>query len=143
MKLARGGTGKDIHLAGDGLITGGLSGAVNSVTTAVTLPTGNDVYHADISLSIDNAANLDEYTVAWFKNGLPVAGTTPKISAVNRSGTALISETAMSAVGATNYFKYDASGAQRLPAGETAIVQVKATIDSAERTFLREIPRNA
>jgi hypothetical protein len=127
-----------------GNVQGNVTGSVNSVTTAVALPTGNDIYHADIAMDIDNTSSQDEYTVVWFKNGLPVAGTSPKIYAVNRSGAALIAaDTSMVAVGSTNYFKYDATGAQRLPAGETAIVEVKATIDGAPRTFVREIPRNS
>jgi hypothetical protein len=132
----------DADIAGN--ITGSVSGSVGSVTTAVALPTGNDVYHADIAMDIDNTNTRDEYTVVWFKNGIPIAATLPKIYASNRDGAALIPEdTAMSAVGSTIYFKYDATGAQRLSAGETAIVEVKATIDSAIRTFVREIPRNS
>jgi hypothetical protein len=132
-------------------VQGNVTGSVNSVTTAVALPTGNDVYHADISMDIDNTNTRDEYTVVCFKNGLPLTGLTQatnnaRIYIINRDAE-LVAETTMSDVNIsgspTGYFKYNATGTGRLAAGETAIVRVKVNIDGADRTFVREIPRNS
>ena len=77
---------------------------------------------------------------AWRKAGHKVAlGTI-----VKTWGSAPRPVGAMVAVPGTNYFKFDTTtSGQRLSVGETAIVEVKATIDGAPRTFVREIPRNA
>jgi hypothetical protein len=102
-----------------------------------TLSTTN-VYHADIDLRIDDANAQDEYTVTWFKNGVPVTTgiTNPAIQAWQRTnGSALVNQS-MSQIGLTGTYKYDESS-NRTTAGEAYILVATATIDGSTRTWYR------
>lgn len=104
-----------------------------------------DVYHADVGFARDRGAAQDEYTVQWFKNGVPITTgiTVPTIRVIQRAdGTDLVAETAMTAVGATGVLKYD-EATNRITLGEPAVVQVTATIDGAVRTWRRPVGRDS
>lgn len=104
-----------------------------------------DVYQAKIDFSDDNANSLDEYTVQWFKNGLPITTgiTSPTIQVIKRAdGTDLIAAAAMTQVGSSGAYKYDES-TNRITSGEAVIVHVEATIDSANRAFRQLISRDS
>lgn len=103
------------------------------------------VYHADILFTRDQTNSNDEYTVLWYRNGIPLTSgvASPTIAAVKRAnGTDLISVKNMTQIGATAMFKYDATGTERQSLGEASIVTVTAVIDSALRTFSRIVGRD-
>lgn len=105
---------------------------------------GDDVYFAQISVTIDDTSGRDEYQVAWYRNGIPITSgiTLPKIQVVKRAdGTELVAETAMTQVGSTSAYKYDESS-NRLTAGEAAVVVATATIGGAVRTCERAVSRD-
>lgn len=117
-------------------ITGSDGVYLDSVTT--------DVYHADIEVHIDTDNTQDEYTVTWFKNGQRLSSgiTSPTIQVVKRvDGTDLIASTAMTQIGSTGAYKYDAS--TRLTNGEAALVIVAATISGGSRSFAKVVGRDS
>ena len=114
-------------------------------TDGVVLAAGEDVYHADIEVTVDAANSQDEYTVTWFKNGVRITSgiTNAKIQVVERAaGADLIAQTAMSEIGSIHSFKYD-EATDVLTAGEAAVAIVTATIDAATRTFVRVVSRDS
>jgi hypothetical protein len=105
-----------------------------------------DLYSADIQFTRDQANTQDEYTVTWFKNGVRLTSgiTSPSIQAVKRAdGSSLITGTAMTQVGTTGTYKYDATGSQRQTVGEASLIIVSATIDSNTRSFSRLVGRDS
>jgi len=105
-----------------------------------------DVYHADVHYTKDLANLQDEYEARWFLNGAPIlAGVSnPTIQVIKRSdGSDLIAESAMAQVGATEAFKYTATGVAVAPGGEDIEVVVRATINSATREFRRIVGRDS
>ncbi len=122
--------------------------STNSPNLSVTVETNNDksgyelaasqdVYHADVVLTLDEANTNDEYTVTWFKNGqrLTTGITSPQIQVLNRlDGSDLIALTAMTEIGSSGSYKHDES-TNRVTAGEAGIAIVTASIDSAQRTW--------
>lgn len=122
----------------------GTAGTFDSGIPDVSLY--QDYYHADIHFTRDQANTQDEYTATWFKNGVRVAAsiTSPTIQVVKRAdGTDLIASTAMTEVGSTETYKYDATGAERQTVGEAVLVIVAATIDGGSRSFSRLIGRDS
>lgn len=105
-----------------------------------------DLYTADIQFCVDEAQTQDEYNVTWLKNGIRITSgiTSPTIQIIKRSdGTNLIASTAMTQIGSTGSYKYDATGASRQTAGETYVVIAGATIDSGSRTFPKNLGRDS
>lgn len=96
-----------------------------------------NVYQAEIDFRKDDTNSRDEYTIRWLKNNLRVTSgvTSPTLQVVKRAdGTDLIAASAMTQVGATGAYMYNASGAERQTDGEASIIVVSATIDGATRT---------
>jgi hypothetical protein len=126
--------------------SGGAVSTVGSLLGTVTLDASEDIYPADVQFLADDTAGSDAYTVVWFHNGVPLSSgiTSPTIEAVRRSDASqlIAAATAMSAIGSTGALKYDTSD-QRLPAGETAIVTVTATIDGVTRTWSSLVVRDS
>lgn len=124
-----------------------LASSGNAGTGGVLLGDEEDVYPADIQCTIDDTNDRDEYTVQWFRNGAPVVSgiTVPLIQVVKRAdGTDLIASTAMTQVGSTGAYKYDAATeAERNTAGEAVLVQVSATINGSTRTWRKLITRDS
>lgn len=125
----------------DGIWTGyvDMSEAAPFLRTGVT----PDLYHADIDHTRDGLANKDEYTVIWFRSGVRITSgiTSPTMQIVKRAdGTDLVAAAAMTQIGSTGAYKYDAS--TRLSPGEAALAIASATIDGAARTFARVIARD-
>ncbi len=97
----------------------------------------DDVYHADIVLTIDAANSRDEYTITWFRNDnrLTSGITSPTIQVVKRAdGTNLIAPTALVQIGTTGSYKHD-EPTSRTTKGEAVLAVVSATIDGETRTF--------
>jgi len=111
----------------------------------VTLADSEDVYPADVSLTIDDTNSKDEYTVQWFRNGTPVTSgvTVPTLQAIKRAdGTDLIGVSAMTQIGSTGSYKYDALTTERATAGEAVVIVVSATINGATRTWRKVVTRD-
>lgn len=100
---------------------------------------GADQYWADIDLSPNEDDSLDLWTVLWKKNAqhVPAASiSNSRISVYSRSdGSALVSDQAMTLVGASGALKYDAAGEQRVDFGQHYIVVVTASIEGETREY--------
>jgi len=99
------------------------------------------VYGADIAFCVDDVAGQDEYTVAWFKNGLAIAGAATTLTVTKRDDSTLINAEAMSASG--DMFTYDATDSERSATGDALLLEVTATIDGAARTASRLVFRDS
>jgi len=107
---------------------------------------GDAVYHADIHFTRDEANTQDEYTVAWFRDGIRLASgiTSPQIQVVKRAdGTDLVAATAMTQIGSTGSYKYDATGGGRQTVGEAVLVIATASIDGLTRSWARVLGRDS
>jgi hypothetical protein len=108
------------------------------------LDSSQNIYPADVEFVPNDTASADEYTVAWFRNGTPLATgvSAATIEVTSRDdGTDLVpSGTAMTAIGSSGAWKYD-EPTNRLSPGATALVTVAATIDGATRTWRRLVMR--
>lgn len=103
------------------------------------------LYHAAIDFTRDNSNARDEYTVRWYRNGLPLSSgvTAPQLTVKKRAdGLDLVAATDLDPIGATGALKLDVT-AYRLPVGEAAEAIATATIDGLTRTFGRLIGRDA
>lgn len=122
-----------------------LIDVIDGIVDSILVATG-DIYHAKIGLTIDEANSQDEWTVAWFKNGVRLTSgvTSPAITVIKRAdGTNLINAASMNEVGSTESFKYDATTTARITAGEAVVVLVTATIDAGTRTWLDIVSRDS
>ena len=127
-----------------GIDWGNVDQPANPTTLSAT-SVGPDIYHADITFIRDQTNLKDEYVAIWFRNGVRVTGgiTVPTINVVKRAdGTDLIAVTAMTQIGTTGTYKFDASGASRQTAGESCVIIVQAIIDAATRDFARALGRD-
>lgn len=144
---AASGVGADIAANLTGNLEGNVTGSAGSVASAIQLPASADIYHADINYARDNTNTRDEYTIAWFKNGswsaLPNSGHASELRVLNRDGTQLFNTSSLTVPTDSGIATYNASGAERLAVGEAALVRVKATIDSATRTYYGIISRDS
>lgn len=114
-------------------------------TSGVLLASSTDIYPADVQLTVDDGNTQDEWTVQWFKNGAPQTSgvTSPTIQVVKRAdGTDLIASTAMTQIGSTGAYKYDASGSERVTQGEAVLVIVSATINAGSRSWRKVVTRD-
>jgi len=131
--------------------TEAMVGSVDAIladtgTDGVVLTSAYDLYTAHIELTVDEANSKDEWTVIWFKNGARVTSgiTVPTIQIVKRAdGTDLIGAAAMTQIGTTGAYKYDATTTARSTAGEAVLAVVAATIDAASRSFAKVITRDS
>ena len=136
---AGGNTAAAAAVAAEASIAAGMSDAAAAKTAAQA-----DIYYAGLSFIKD--ASSDEYTIQWFKNDAPViAGiTSPTIQVVNRSdGSDLIPATALTQIGTTGSYKYDATTSERLSTGDSAVVVLSATIDAGVRTWRKVIGKDS
>lgn len=105
-----------------------------------------NVYYADIYATIDDSNTQDEYTVQWYKNGVPVINniTSPTIQVVARAdGTDLVASVALTQIGTTGAYRYDeTTAANRLTPGESAVAYTAATIDGQVRRWRRVVGRD-
>lgn len=117
-----------------------MVGSVGDIYTEVV---STLLYTASISMIKD--ATTDEYTIQWFRNGIPLTSgiTSPTIQVIKRSdGSNLIASTALTQIGSTGAYKYDATTTARLASGDSAVVVVTATIDSASRVWRKPIGKD-
>ena len=115
-------------------------------TDGVVLAAAYDLYTAHIELTIDEANSKDEWTIIWFKNGARVTSgiTVSTIQIVKRAdGADLVAAVAMTQIGTTGAYKYDATTTSRTTAGEAVLAVVAATIDAASRSFAKVITRDS
>jgi hypothetical protein len=115
-------------------------------TDGVVLTSAYDLYTAHIELTVDEANSKDEWTVIWYKSGVRVTSgiTVPTIQIVKRAdGTDLIGAAAMTQIGTTGAYKYDATTTARTTAGEAVVSVVVATIDAASRSFAKVVTRDS
>lgn len=105
----------------------------------------NTVYYADINFTIDNSNSRDEYTVGWFKDGVPLSSgslSSPTLQVIKRAdGTDLISSSSMDYVGSIGIVRSNQSS-NRVTLGEAYITQVTAIIDGATRTWRKLFSRD-
>lgn len=103
----------------------------------------SEIYHADVDLRIDDANSRDNYRVTWKKDGERIVSaiTDPTIQVVKADESDLIAETAMTANVYT--FTYQATGDERLTAGQSVEVVVTATINGGTRTFSAVVGRDS
>lgn len=104
------------------------------------------IYIAEVEYNVDATDSQDEYTVAFYRNGVQLAAasiTSPTITVTQRDATVLINARTLTQVTAKNFYKYNAtatSGAgstnERQSAGECAAPQVAATIDGTARSSI-------
>ncbi len=119
---------------------------VAAVGDAMTLAASEQVYHALIDLTRDAANTRDEYTVGFQRDLVLLTSgvTSPTIQVIKRAdGADLVAQTALTQIGSTGMYTYNASGAERLTLGESAIVVVRATVDAAVRTIYKVVARDA
>lgn len=121
------------------------AGIADGAIDAAALSSDLDVYHADVQFTRDQTNTQDEYTVTWFSNGVrQTTVTSGTIQVIKRTdGTDLIASTAMTQIGSSGSWKYDATGAARLTVGEAALCVVTATISAGVRTFSRLVGRDS
>jgi hypothetical protein len=126
--------------------------ATGEADANVTLANGaavevlDNVYHADIQFTRDQANTQDEWTVTWFKNGVRQTSgiTSPTLQAIKRAdGTDLFAATAMTQIGSTGSYKLDRTTTNRITVGEAVVAVAVATIDAASREFSRLIGRDS
>lgn len=119
--------------------------AANAIADA-GLSTDLDTYQAKVDLIDDDAGATDRYVVAFFKNAQPVlAGiTSPTIQVWKAAdGTDLIASTALTEIGTTQTFRYNATTTARVASGAGYVAKVTATIDGATRTWVQVIGRDS
>lgn len=105
-----------------------------------------DTYQAKVDIIDDNTGTTDRYVVCWFKNSQPVLAsiTVPTIQVWKASdGTDLIASTAMTEIGTTQTFKYDATTTARIISGAAYVAKMQATIDGATRTWVQVVGRDS
>jgi hypothetical protein len=93
-----------------------------------------------------DSVNVDGYAIkAW--NAAQAANNRKKYPmidwATSWTADSVVAATAMTEVGSTETFKYDATGSSRVTQGEAVLVVVAATIDSGSRTFSRLVSRDS
>lgn len=121
------------------------SGAIAGASLAADM----DTYTARIEVIDDNANTTDRWGVVWMRNGMVLteglAGV--DLQVVNlATGADLIAETAMSELGATHIWKYDAVTTERMANGAVYAAIATATVDESPqftRTFTRFVGRDS
>lgn len=104
------------------------------------------IYIAEVEYNTDATDSQDEYTVAFYRNGVQLAAsaiTSPTITVTQRDATVLINARTLTQVTAKNFYKYNATATsgggstnERQSAGECAAPQVAATIDGTARSSI-------
>ena len=105
-----------------------------------------DTYQAKIDVVDDNGGTTDRWVALWFKNGVFIQSgiTSPTIQVIKASdGTDLIASTAMTEIGSTQTFKYDATGGSRIASGAAYVAKVTASIDGSTRSWGQVVGRDS
>ncbi len=112
-----------------------LNAMIGVPDTAGVTAYRNMYFVRDYKCLKDDAASRDEYGATWAKDDgtLATGVTTPTIQVVNADTQVdLIAETSMTDAG-SNRFIYNATGDERMTAGQRYLVIFRATIDSSQR----------
>jgi len=129
-----------------GRIDASVGAIAADVITDAGVGTDLDTYQAKIDLVDDEGATTDRWVVVWHKNGVPVLAsiTSPTIQVIKASdGTDLIAASAMTEIGTTETYKYDATTTERTVSGAAYVVIVQATIDGSTRTAAQVMGRDS
>lgn len=90
----------------------------------------------------DNNGAVDRWLAAWHRNGAPVTTgiTVPTLQVVKAAdATDLIAASAMTQVGTTGVYAYNATGSARVLDGAGYLAVVTATIGGSSRTAYQPI----
>lgn len=133
-----------------GNITGNLLGTLPVDSIGASQIAANAIDDASVAADLDSYvvvvtfsrvdASNQRYGVAFWQNGgahvtaAEITGT-PTITVTNQAGTVKVNAQNLTAIAATGGWYYAASGASLLSAGDTALVQVTATIDGTARSL--------
>jgi hypothetical protein len=120
-----------------------VGGTFDAATDSVEALRDNRQAWAQATINFDDTAGVDEYTIRFMLDSGPTTPTSPTMTVIERSGaTTIIDAQSLSAVSGTNSWYYNASGGERLDAGETAIIRLTATVNGVsitrEITFKRD-----
>lgn len=129
---------------GDRIDIGRPGGLAQDTIRTGTFDVSEDVYHADVSVAIDEANTQDRWLVTWYKNGVVITSgiTSPNITVLDDSNNLLLNGVTMTEVGTTEAFKL-VEGTNRITAGEEYVVTVSGTIDGSARTWRVTIRRDS
>lgn len=128
--------------------TGSTKAMLRLYQAASTLSSLNTmVFTGDIHLVVDEANSQDEYSITWWSNGRPMTQSylgglisNCKIRVFKWSdGTDLIALTSMTQIGSSAVYKYVATGASRIAAGESYIVEIAADYGVSQKMVARRI----
>lgn len=125
-----------------GAVVTGIAGSVwdvnltdHSGVSSMGGPMQNN-YLAQIKFTRDQANTTDEWTAAWYRNGIKITGSVPTLTVVNKdNGSTLFGPTSMSLTAGTTAYGLDQVGANRLTVGIGYIATVASTIDGSARSF--------
>jgi hypothetical protein len=102
-------------------------------------------YQAKVWMTDSDGDSKDRYVAAFFRDSHPVASgiSSVTIQVIRASnGSDLVGSTAMTEIGSTGTFKHDES-ASRMVSGQSYVILVSATIDSAVRTWRQPMSRDS
>jgi hypothetical protein len=136
----------EIELDGFDYDAGSVPDLGDGAINAASMASDTNTYQAKVWFFDDNGGTTDRYAVAWFKNGQPVTAgiTSPTLQVIKASdGTDLIASSAMTQIGSTGLYKYDATSGERTASGAAYMAKVQATIDSATRTWYQPVGRDS
>jgi hypothetical protein len=123
-----------------------------SAQHAFDLDDPGDSYQAKVWLLDDENSTTDRYLVVFYKNSEPVVSgiTSPTIRVYKSSdGSNLLDQggdgiETLAQIGALGLYKWDeATGAERIVAGDGYVAKVSATIDGSTRTWYQPIGRDS
>lgn len=131
--------GKDFQVVEEGIY---------DVLYAADADIAGAVYGARVWMIDDNAAGTptDRYVVAFLKNGQPLTTgiTSPQLQVIKASdGTDLIGASAMTQIGSTGLYRYDATTTARVVDGAAYLAKITATVDGATRTAFQPVGRDS
>lgn len=103
------------------------------------------LYHSEINLTIDNIDGVDVWTVAFFENGVQLTNTelsSPRLLILDETGSTVVNGV-LTQLGSTYFYRYSASGANRIVEGEPFNAVAYATMpDNVIHEFPRIIGRD-
>ena len=126
-----------------------VSGVQTNLEGVQSIPSGQFAYYADIRLERDTTNSINEYTINWFKNTIPLTSgqvTSPTLQVYKRTdGSSLIGLAGASGMAHVNTslgtVKYD-ERTNVITVGEPYIAEAKAIIDGVVKTWNRLIGRD-
>lgn len=141
-------TGHCYNLSAEGTLSGRYYSDVVSTfhitQGSVASLTGltSSVYHADVNLCQNDLSGVDRYSIVWFRNDIPLTGTTVTfIDVYNATGNLHISFKLANSVG-YGLCAYNATGSLRLTAGERYVGEFYITIPGGQALWRIPLSRD-